>query len=48
MSDILALKSVRSGPRLRIGFLRLTDSAPAIVAQEGSSTRSASTPSSAK
>jgi len=34
MSDILALKSVRSGPRLRIGFLRLTDSAPAIVAQE--------------
>lgn len=34
MSDILALKRRHSGPKLRIGFLRLTDSAPAIVAQE--------------
>jgi NitT/TauT family transport system ATP-binding protein/nitrate/nitrite transport system substrate-binding protein len=29
-----AIKSQRSGPKLRIGFLRLTDSASAIVAQE--------------
>ncbi len=34
MSEILALKTARSGTKLRIGFLRLTDSAPAIVAQE--------------
>ena len=34
MSDVVALKSQRPGPRLRIGFLRLSDSAPAIVAQE--------------
>jgi NitT/TauT family transport system ATP-binding protein/nitrate/nitrite transport system substrate-binding protein len=34
MSDVVALKSRRPGPALRIGFLRLTDSAPAIVAQE--------------
>src|SRR3954465_4170236 len=34
MSDIVALKPRRSGTKLRIGFLRLTDSAPAIVAQE--------------
>ncbi|HKU64053.1 MAG TPA: CmpA/NrtA family ABC transporter substrate-binding protein [Rhizomicrobium sp.] len=34
MSEVIALKSPRSGTRLRIGFLRLTDSAPAIVAQE--------------
>ena len=34
MSDVVALKRERSGPKLRIGFLRLTDSAPAIVAQE--------------
>jgi NitT/TauT family transport system ATP-binding protein/nitrate/nitrite transport system substrate-binding protein len=34
MSEVVALKSPRSGTRLRIGFLRLTDSAPAIVAQE--------------
>jgi len=34
MSEVVALKSQRSGPKLRIGFLRLTDSAPAIVAQE--------------
>jgi NitT/TauT family transport system ATP-binding protein/nitrate/nitrite transport system substrate-binding protein len=34
MSDIVSLKHPRSGTRLRIGFLRLTDSAPAIVAQE--------------
>ncbi|HEX2761705.1 MAG TPA: CmpA/NrtA family ABC transporter substrate-binding protein [Rhizomicrobium sp.] len=34
MSDVVPLKTRRSGTRLRIGFLRLTDSAPAIVAQE--------------
>ena len=34
MSEIVALKKARRGTRLRIGFLRLTDSAPAIVAQE--------------
>ena len=34
MSEVVALKRDRSGTRLRIGFLRLTDSAPAIVAQE--------------
>lgn len=34
MSDVVSLKSRRGGTRLRIGFLRLTDSAPAIVAQE--------------
>jgi ABC-type nitrate/sulfonate/bicarbonate transport system substrate-binding protein len=34
MSEIVSLKRERSGPRLRIGFLRLTDSAPAIVAHE--------------
>ncbi len=34
MSDIVALKAARSGTKLRIGFLRLTDSAPVIVAQE--------------
>ena len=34
MSEVLALKTARSGTKLRIGFLRLTDSAPAIVAQE--------------
>lgn len=34
MSEVIALKSPRSGTRLRIGFLRLTDSATAIVAQE--------------
>ena len=34
MSEVVALKTQRAGPKLRIGFLRLTDSAPAIVAQE--------------
>lgn len=34
MSDVVSLKTRRGGTRLRIGFLRLTDSAPAIVAQE--------------
>jgi NitT/TauT family transport system ATP-binding protein/nitrate/nitrite transport system substrate-binding protein len=34
MSEVIALKNPRPGTRLRIGFLRLTDSAPAIVAQE--------------
>ena len=34
MSEVVALKRDRAGTRLRIGFLRLTDSAPAIVAQE--------------
>ena len=34
MSEVVALKDRRSGPKLRIGFLRLTDSAPAIVAHE--------------
>src|SRR5215468_8200202 len=34
MSEVVSLKQSRSGTRLRIGFLRLTDSAPAIVAQE--------------
>ena len=32
--SVVSLKSQRSGPKLRIGFLRLTDSAPAVVAQE--------------
>ncbi|HYJ35234.1 MAG TPA: CmpA/NrtA family ABC transporter substrate-binding protein, partial [Rhizomicrobium sp.] len=34
MSEVVSLKATRSGTKLRIGFLRLTDSAPAIVAQE--------------
>src|SRR3954467_14134015 len=34
MSEVVSLKAPRSGTKLRIGFLRLTDSAPAIVAQE--------------
>ncbi len=34
MSEVVALKRPRGGTKLRIGFLRLTDSAPAIVAQE--------------
>src|SRR3954470_23473103 len=34
MSEIVSLKVPRSGTKLRIGFLRLTDSAPVIVAQE--------------
>src|SRR3982751_1009702 len=34
MSEVVALKNPRSGTRLRIGFLRLTDSAPVILAQE--------------
>lgn len=34
MSDVVALNSRRSDTRLRIGFLRLTDSAPVIVAHE--------------
>jgi ABC-type nitrate/sulfonate/bicarbonate transport system substrate-binding protein len=34
MSEVVALKKERSGPKLRIGLLRLTDSAPAIVAHE--------------
>jgi NitT/TauT family transport system ATP-binding protein/nitrate/nitrite transport system substrate-binding protein len=34
MSEVVALKNQRAGTKLRIGFLRLTDSAPAIVAQE--------------
>jgi NitT/TauT family transport system ATP-binding protein/nitrate/nitrite transport system substrate-binding protein len=34
MSDVVPLKARRGGTRLRIGFLRLTDSAPAILAQE--------------
>ena len=34
MSEVIALKSPRSGTRLRVGFLRLTDSTTAIVAQE--------------
>ena len=34
MSEVVALNSRRSDTRLRIGFLRLTDSAPAIVAHE--------------
>lgn len=34
MSEVVALKGQKSGPKLRIGFLRLTDSAPAIVAHE--------------
>ena len=32
--SVVPLKAGRSGTKLRIGFLRLTDSAPAIVAQE--------------
>lgn len=34
MSEVISLNSSRPGVRLRIGFLRLTDSAPAIVAEE--------------
>lgn len=34
MSEIVAMKSPRAGARMRIGILRLTDSAPAIVAGE--------------
>jgi len=34
MSEVIAMKKERLGPKLRIGFLRLTDSAPAIVAHE--------------
>ena len=34
MSQVVSLKNPRSGTKLRIGFLRLTDSAPVIVAQE--------------
>jgi len=34
MSEVVSLKQSRSGTKLRIGFLRLTDSAPAIIAQE--------------
>jgi hypothetical protein len=34
MSEVVTLKGRRGGTKLRIGFLRLTDSAPAIVAQE--------------
>ena len=34
MSEVVSLKATRSGTKLRVGFLRLTDSAPAIVAQE--------------
>ena len=34
MSEVVAMKNPRPGTRLRIGFLRLTDSAPAIVAEE--------------
>src|SRR3954464_15964989 len=34
MSEVVSLKAPRSGTKLRIGFLRLTDSAPVIVAQE--------------
>ena len=34
MSDVVSLKHPRTGTKLRIGFLRLTDTAPAIVAQE--------------
>jgi len=34
MSEVVSLKHPRTGTKLRIGFLRLTDSAPAIVAQE--------------
>src|SRR4051812_45043699 len=34
MSEVVSLKQPRSGIKLRIGFLRLTDSAPAIIAQE--------------
>lgn len=34
MSEVVAMKNPRLGTRLRIGFLRLTDSAPAIVAEE--------------
>ena len=34
MSDVVSLGSRRSNVKLRIGFLRLTDSAPAIVAHE--------------
>src|SRR6516162_413112 len=34
MSEIVPLSSRRAGRSLRIGLLRLTDSAPAIVAQE--------------
>lgn len=34
MSEVIPLNKSRPGVRLRIGFLRLTDSAPAIVAEE--------------
>src|SRR5215469_2803789 len=34
MSEVVALNRRRSDTKLRIGFLRLTDSAPAIVAHE--------------
>src|SRR6185503_2564202 len=34
MSEVVSLQATRSGTKLRIGFLRLTDSAPAIIAQE--------------
>ena len=34
MSEVVAMKKPRAGTRMRIGFLRLTDSAPAIVAGE--------------
>lgn len=34
MSEVVALKSQKAGTRLRIGFLRLTDSAPPILAHE--------------
>jgi ABC-type nitrate/sulfonate/bicarbonate transport system substrate-binding protein len=34
MSDIVSLEARKSEPRLRIGILRLTDSAPVIAAQE--------------
>jgi len=34
MSEIVSLTARRTEPKLRIGLLRLTDSAPAIVAQE--------------
>lgn len=34
MNEVVSSSNVRVGTRLRIGFLRLTDSAPAIVAEE--------------
>ena len=33
MSDIVSLEARKSEPRLRIGILRLTDSAPVIASQ---------------